>query len=90
MSELKEGEEFLLDVELTERMVADFIRLSGDSASLHTDASLAGSQGFEGALVHGALPSFTLFEQTPFDQLLSRAVTDLDSPDAHNQMTLFE
>ena len=34
--------------------------------------------------------SLTLFEQTPLDQLLSRAVTDLDPPDAHNQMNLFE
>jgi hypothetical protein len=34
--------------------------------------------------------SLTLFEQTPLDQLLSRAVTDLDPTDAHNQMNLFE
>ena len=34
--------------------------------------------------------SLTLFEQTPLDQLLSRAVTDLDPPDVHNQMNLFE
>ena len=34
--------------------------------------------------------SLTLFEQTPLDQLLSRAMTDLDPTDAHNQMNLFE
>ncbi len=34
--------------------------------------------------------SLTLFEQTPLDQLLSRAVTDLDPTEAHNQMNLFE
>jgi len=34
--------------------------------------------------------SLTLFEQTPLDQLLSRAVTDLDPTDTHNQMNLFE
>jgi hypothetical protein len=34
--------------------------------------------------------SLTLFEQTPLDQLLSRAVIDLDPTDAHNQMNLFE
>lgn len=55
MSELREGAEFSLDVELTKSMVADFIRLSGDSAPLHTDVSFARSKGFEGTLVHGAL-----------------------------------
>ena len=55
MSEFREGAEFILDVELTEWMVADFVRLSGDSAPLHTDASFARSKGFEGTLVHGAL-----------------------------------
>lgn len=55
MSELREGAEFSLDVELTEAMVADFIRLSGDNAPLHTDATFARRKGFEGALVHGAL-----------------------------------
>jgi len=34
--------------------------------------------------------SLTLFEQTPLDQLLSRAVTHLDPTDTHNQMNLFE
>jgi hypothetical protein len=34
--------------------------------------------------------SLTLFEQTPLDQLLARAVTDLDPTDAHNQMNLFD
>ncbi len=34
--------------------------------------------------------SLTLFEQTPLDQLLSPAVTDLDPTDAHKQMNLFE
>ena len=30
------------------------------------------------------------FEQTPLDQLLARAVTDLDPTDPRNQMNLFE
>jgi Transposase DDE domain len=34
--------------------------------------------------------SLTLFEQTPLDQLLARAVTDFDPTDPHNQMNLFE
>jgi hypothetical protein len=34
--------------------------------------------------------SLTLFEQTPLDQLLARAVTDLDPTDVHNQMNLFD
>ena len=34
--------------------------------------------------------SLTFFEQTPLDQLLSRAVTDLDPTDVHNQMNLFD
>jgi IS4 transposase len=34
--------------------------------------------------------SLTLFEQTPLDQLLARAVNDLDPTDAHNQMNLFD
>jgi hypothetical protein len=40
--------------------------------------------------LYETLQILSLFEQTPLDQLLSRAVTDLDSPDAHNQMNLFE
>ena len=34
--------------------------------------------------------SLTLFEQTPLDQLLASAVTDLDPTGSHNQMNLFE
>jgi hypothetical protein len=34
--------------------------------------------------------SLTLFEQTPLDQLLARAVSDLNPTDAHNQMNLFD
>ncbi len=34
--------------------------------------------------------SLTLFEQMPLDQLLSRAVADLDSGDTDNQMNLFD
>ena len=34
--------------------------------------------------------SLTLFEQTPLDELLSRAVADPDSTETHNQMNLFE
>jgi 3-hydroxybutyryl-CoA dehydratase len=52
---LHEGAEFTLEAELTEQMVADFTRLSGDNAPLHTDASFAHSKGFEDRLVHGAL-----------------------------------
>jgi hypothetical protein len=35
------------------------------------------------------IPSLTLFEQTPLDQLLSRGVADLDSLENHNRMSLF-
>jgi hypothetical protein len=34
--------------------------------------------------------SLTLFEKTPLDQVLARAVNDLDPSDPHNQMNLFE
>ena len=34
--------------------------------------------------------SLTLFEQTPLDQLLARAVTDLDPTGAHKRTDLFQ
>ncbi len=34
--------------------------------------------------------SLTLFEQTPLDQRLSHAVTDVDAIDSHDEMNLRE
>jgi len=34
--------------------------------------------------------SLMLFEQTPFDALLSRVVADSNPPESHNQLNLFD
>ncbi len=55
LEELKAGDEAVLQVEITPDTVRRFIELSGDDAPLHTDAAYAGTRGFSGTLVHGAL-----------------------------------
>jgi len=53
--QLTVGEEASLLIGITPEMVAEFTRLSGDDAPLHTDAAYATRRGFQGTLVHGVL-----------------------------------
>ena len=55
MDQFEVGQTFFLGIKITEKMIADFIDLSGDTAPLHIDEEFARSKGFNGRLVHGAL-----------------------------------
>jgi 3-hydroxybutyryl-CoA dehydratase len=55
ITDLAEGQEYTRTVTLSENEVAEFIRLSGDSALVHTDAAHAAAMGFPGRIVHGLL-----------------------------------
>lgn len=52
--ELRAGLKAQFEVEVTERSVADFASVSGDSNPLHVDEEYARSTNFEGRIVHGA------------------------------------
>lgn len=55
--DLREGLSHEFEAELTQSMVDDFIRLSGDQNPLHTDIEFAKHAGFPSTVAHGLLTS---------------------------------
>jgi len=53
--EVQVGQRTHFFVDLTERMVADFAAVSGDTNPLHTDSAYAAQTPFGGTIVHGML-----------------------------------
>ena len=49
----REGETHSITVAITPNDLAQYVRLSGDSAPVHTDAEFAAAAGFAGVVVHG-------------------------------------
>lgn len=56
-NELHEGLSHEFEAELTQSMIEDFVRLSGDNNPLHTDPEFAQKAGFRTAVAHGMLTS---------------------------------
>lgn len=55
LRDLKVGDTDQFVVQITSAEVEAFVKLSGDTAPLHTDAAFARSQGHSGAVAHGVL-----------------------------------
>jgi acyl dehydratase len=53
--DMHEGDKFVLEEVLTEKMVTDFANLSGDWSTLHLNDGFARRRGFRGRVVHGLL-----------------------------------
>src|SRR5215469_2074496 len=60
--ELREGLSHQFEAELTQSMMEDFVRVSGDYNPLHTDAEFARGAGFRDKVAHGMLTS-TLYSR---------------------------
>jgi 3-hydroxybutyryl-CoA dehydratase len=59
LCDIEEGHKHSFEVQITEKDVDEFARISGDYSPLHLNASFAKERGFEGRIVHGAfLTSF--------------------------------
>jgi len=54
IDDLTVGQEYSIQVDVTEEDVDRFAALSGDRSPLHMDAGFARSRGFENRVVHGA------------------------------------
>lgn len=55
LADLAEGQQAVVDFEVSAREMQLFAELSGDFNPLHTDDAFARAKGFEGAVVYGAL-----------------------------------
>lgn len=55
LEDLAVGQKASVEAKLTQKMVDNFSRISGDFSSLHTSTEYAESVGFEGRVVHGLL-----------------------------------
>jgi len=49
-----EDQEYSFDEIITEKMIDDFVSVSGDCSPIHTSDEFAKSKGFQGRIVHGA------------------------------------